>query len=215
MSEIRHYIHPETIWAHWQTYGGYCISVWTRLPPSSSLSHSLTHGGPLVSLLPHNLPSSLSSPSPAPSEQVQAREGSRAEPAAPTLDKNTGGAAWPCAAGRAHGRATAWSQPRCRWASTWESDSVERAVLPPAERAGGRPRQAATPPLAEHAGRHPRHAAAGRARGQASTMSQPRRRWRARGRSTKGGARRGARPGEGAPASRIGAGGRWSCVLCA
>jgi len=100
------------------------------------------------------------------------RAAARAEPAAPTLDKNTGGAAWPRAAGRERGRATALSQPRCRWASTRESDSVERAVLPPAERVGGRPRQAATPPLAEHAGGRPRHAAAGQARGQASTTSQ-------------------------------------------
>ena len=41
MFEIHHYIRLETIWARCQTYGGYRIFVWTRLP-LPLLSHSLT-----------------------------------------------------------------------------------------------------------------------------------------------------------------------------
>ena len=45
MFEIRHYIRLETIWARCQTYGGYRIFVWTRLPlPLLSLTHR--HKGP-------------------------------------------------------------------------------------------------------------------------------------------------------------------------
>lgn len=44
MFEIRHYIHLKTTWTHGQTYGAILLSIWTRLPLSSSLSHPLTHG---------------------------------------------------------------------------------------------------------------------------------------------------------------------------
>jgi len=45
MFEIRHCIRLEMIWAQCQTYGGYRIFVWTRLPlPLLSLTHR--HKGP-------------------------------------------------------------------------------------------------------------------------------------------------------------------------
>ena len=59
MFEIRHYIRLETIWAQYQTYGVYRISVWTKLHISSSLT-LVDIRGPVLSLLPHNISSSPS-----------------------------------------------------------------------------------------------------------------------------------------------------------
>jgi len=110
---------------------------------------------------PHPLPLSLLHLQRRASKFKHGRAAARAEPAAPTLDKNAGGAAWPCAAGRAHGRATASSEPRRRWPSTRAGDRVELAALPPGEHAGERQRRAS-------------RSAAGRARRRASATRRRR-----------------------------------------
>ena len=164
MFEIRHYIRLETIWAQYQTYGVYRISVWTKLPISSSLSHSLTEGAQSSAFFPTtSLPLPLSSPSPELSELA----GDGVERAAPPSAERAGGRrrgaasrargcrprrAGCAAAGRAPGRASvssllrrrrpkhAGGRPR-RFLSRrrWPSVRVEPAAPPPAERAGGRP----------------------------------------------------------------------------
>ena len=98
MFEIRHYIRLETIWAQYQTYGVYRISVWTKLPISSSLSHSLTEGAQSSAFFPTtSLPLPLSSPSPALSELagdgVERTAPSSAERAGVRLHRASRGAA--------------------------------------------------------------------------------------------------------------------------
>ena len=104
MFEIRHCIRLEMIWAQCQTYGGYRIFVWTRLPlPLLSLTHR--HKGPSAqpSSPQHLFLTSVFSVS---SEPRRASPSRRARPP-------RAGAGWPEA--RRHGApnaATDWSSQR-------------------------------------------------------------------------------------------------------